>query len=147
MTINVTSYIDDSDLKDIVHQEIRKSVEAYVRNDLERLVSNAVYRVISEIIGEIWVTDPRLSKNLYEEVKRQVSDSSTVRFNLFHRADRFDLTQGREDAEGTKALDRAVKDNEHLIQERVQETIEGLGFQDIQGLIVEAVSNFWGDQK
>ena len=117
MTINVTSYIDDSDLKDIVHQEIRKSVEAYVRNDLERLVSNAVYRVISEIIGEIWVTDPRLSKNLYEEVKRQVSDSSTVRFNLFHRADRFDLTRGREDAEGTKALDRARSEERRVGKE------------------------------
>lgn len=143
MNIDIQEYLADYEVRYIVENAIKESVQKKLKDDLERLVSNATYEVVSEFITEIWNNDPRLEMKLREGVKEQVENGDTIKFNLFQKADEFDKRRGREDSVGQQILEQAVRDNGVSIREKVEATVEDLGFDDVKSLVMESVHILW----
>lgn len=146
MQIDISNYLTEYEMKEIVRDEVRGAVRDKIWTDLERLTSNATYSVVSEIIREMWEEYPSLEKKLREGVEGQVEDLGTIKFNLFRKADNFNRARGAEDGIGLQILNEAVRDNEATIRAKVKDTVSGLGHDDVKSLVMEAVSIFWDEQ-
>jgi len=143
MKTDIQEYLADYEVRYIVENAIKESVQKKLKDDLERLVSNATYEVVSEFITKIWNNDPRLEMKLREGVKEQVENGSTIKFNLFRKADAFDRRRGQEDSVGQQIFEQAVRDNGGAIREKVEATVKDLGFDDVKSLVMESVHILW----
>jgi hypothetical protein len=123
MSINIEDYLSDSEIKEMVKEELREQIKFSIkRSGVNTFISNIGYHNVFEIINEEIPNYEEMVKEKTKEVINQLTS-----FSVFRKADLVD----REDSLGQKYLEEAVTNNKELINNKVIEIINALKKQDI----------------
>ena len=132
-TIEVMDYLTESEMKDIAKQVFRETCQDKYKKDHERIISNSGYEIIVKLIKEHY------PESLEELVAKKSIDvinnlSSTTLFGCKN-------AWGKETTGGFEALQKAVKDNSDLIQEKAIKLIEEYKCFDTESYIESLVKD------
>lgn len=135
MEIRIENYLSDSDIREICQDELRNQVSKYFANEenAKRLLSNLSYHIIKEEINKI-------VPNYEEELITKVSSliSKDVSYSLFD----FDkYGSGRNKSLAAQIVERAVKENEQLIKDKVVEAIQNRDYSEEALIKLENLSD------
>lgn len=134
--INIEDYLSEEDIKDECRYMIRKVIyDKYNReSEIDRLTTNLGYEFIFKAIAETINEDAETK--IKNKVIELLKDDSTIKFELFRKRDAWE----RSEAVGLTILNNALKENEGLIKEKVQQAIKDYNFgsrEDLQYRIEE----------
>ena len=122
MEIDVKDYLSESDIKEIVQQELRFKVrQQFDLNNIERIFTNSAYHIVWEEVNKSIDYDmTEFIKNKVIEVINGLSD-----FNVFR--DKSDYIYGRDkNSVAQEYLNQYVEENKNIINDRVKAIMQGL---------------------
>ena len=129
ITIDIRDYLSHDEIKNECRYAIRSCVrETFCRNesDINRLISNLgyefVFKAVSEAIGE------DAEKVIVAKVAELVRRDDTIRYQMWRKQDVWE----KNESPAIKILYDAIKDNEPLMRERVQQLITDFEFPDVR---------------
>ncbi len=122
--INVSDYLSEEEIKEECKTAIRHCIfEQYKKeSQTERLITNLSYEFVFKAIQE--TTGEDALQKVKDTVKELVRNKSTISYELFKKADAWDMSE----SVGQKILTEAITENEPLIKEKVKEAINGYDF-------------------
>ena len=140
MNINIKDYISEEEIKDIIKDEIRRSVAYYMNTEAElsRIITNISYKELwKQIESEVPNCETLLKQKTIERI-RQLSS-----YDVFRRKDIY----GVEDSLATKLIDECVKENKNIINDKIKNIFNELSNSDlkydIQGILEEYIENLF----
>lgn len=140
MNINIKDYISEEEIKDIIGDEIRRSVRYHMNNEAElsRIITNISYKELwKQIELEVPNCETLLKQKTIEKI-RNISD-----YDIFRRKDAY----GAEDSLATKLIDECVKENKNIINDKVKNIFNELSNSDlrykIQGILEEYIEKLF----
>lgn len=118
MEININDYLDEEELKDIAREEFRSEARRHFENEKEisRIISNLGYKVIFDEIDRIIGDDTK--KLIAKQVPKTIGEKD-LSFYIFREGDNW-----KKPSLGYELLEQAVKDNQHIITEKVKSVLE-----------------------
>lgn len=143
MEINFKDYLTDSEVKEIVQDELRIQIRLFFSGSEEnkqRLLSNLAYSVVREEIDTI-------VPNYHEDLVNKVSEllqKKDLSFHVFN----FDHFTGVAKSYGAKVVENTVKENTELIKSKVIEAIQNKDYTEealikLENLSEEFTSNIY----
>lgn len=129
ITIDITDYLSQDEIKEECKYEIRNSVhEMFCKkeSDIDRLISNLGYEFIFEAVSKAIGKDAK--KVITEKVTELVKDGSVIRYEMWRRKDAWDRTE----SPATKIMYEAIEDNKLLMRDCVQKAIADFEFPDVR---------------
>lgn len=90
MEINLNCYLTKEQIKEIAEQELRYAFRKQLstESDIERILTNLSYEYVFKIVEEEFnIHKDEFKAKLKETVMKVLDDSSTVRYEIFRRAD------------------------------------------------------------
>lgn len=123
MNIELTDYLSDKEIKDIIKEEFRNEVQRNIqKNGISTLIANIGYENVFNIINnEI----PEYENQVKEKTKEVIENLSS--YCVFRKKDLID----KEDSLGQKYLEEAIRDNKNIINKKVVDIFNELGKQNI----------------
>ncbi len=123
MNIELTDYLSDEEIKDIIKEEFRNEVQKNIqKNGISTLIANIGYKNVFNIINnEI----PKYENQVKEKTKEVIENLSS--YCVFREKDFIN----KEDSLGQKYLEEAIEDNKTIINQKVVDIFNELGKQDI----------------
>ena len=140
MNIDIKDYVNEEEIKDIINDEIRRSVRYHMNNEAElsRIITNISYK---ELWKQIELEVPNCEKTLKEKTIERIRNISD--YDIFRRKDNF----GAEDSLATKLIDECVKENKNIINDKVKNIFNELSNSDlkydIQGILEEYIEKLF----
>ena len=115
LTINVSDYMSDDEIKNMVRDEIKSNIMHRTDNDIERVLSNMSYYMAEQFIDSL-LTEEQKNKirNKTEEIINKLSD-----FTVFYRGSSYE-----KQSTGYSIMEKACKDFEPEIRNKVKEIID-----------------------
>lgn len=144
MEINIEDYINESEMKRIVEDEFRDRIRRYfLENKLSDLIyslcNKEIYRIIEEEIP-----------NFEEEIKAAIpiSIKNVGKFDIFRSKDEFLYSR---DSLGQQILEKTIKENKDILEQKVKNIFSELSKEDIAAeiecIITDKIENmFRGDK-
>ena len=134
--IDVSAYLSDAEMKEIVATEVREQIAEALRT--ERRVSNLIYEVAQEQINETMNSElgDGWRKRLIVKAAEALDDKQSLRFFLLRRANYWDKTEGP----AVKPLNDAVNEHTSRLSDRVAEIIDDLDTADLGDVLYEALA-------
>lgn len=138
--MNIKDYISEEEIKDIINDEIRRSVRYHMNNEAElsRIITNISYK---ELWKQIELEVPNCEKTLKEKTIERIRNISD--YDIFRRKDAY----GAEDSLATKLIDECVKENKDIINDKVKNIFNELSNSDlkydIQGILEEYIEKLF----
>ena len=140
INIDIKDYVNEEEIKDIIEDEIRRSVRYHMNNEAElsRIITNISYK---ELWKQIELEVPNCEKTLKEKTIERIRNISD--YDIFRRKDNF----GAEDSLATKLIDECVKENKNIINDKVKNIFNELSNSDlkydIQGILEEYIEKLF----
>lgn len=131
MDINIKDYLEEDELREIVHSEARNLVGSYLREDggIERVISNSAYHVVWDAVDEVF--DRKAHDVLKEKVVQLIRKMSS--YNIFEKP----TAWSGESNSAYKMLERIVLSKKEMMVNKVDNIIEGLDEQYLKDLFEE----------
>lgn len=130
MEINIEDHISSEEMKAIaIEQFSLVCAEAY-RTDHERILSNTAYHIVMAEADKI--IDGDIVEIITKKTVELIDDLS--QYCVFNRKS----LRGEDDSAGVKVMDKAVKENAALINEKVVEAISNISKDDVIDNILDA---------
>lgn len=137
ITINIDDYMTPEDIKVECMAAVRQAVfNLYGRNESEirRLITNLsyefIFKAVSDCIGE---SAEALIVNKVRELLEK--DDSSIKFNLWRKKDVYENYE----SPAITILNKAIKDNEQMIRNKVMEHIDTFDFGDVKTAMYEGL--------
>lgn len=141
MEIEVKDYLSESEIKEIVQQELRLKVrQQFDLNNIERIFSNSAYHIVWEEVNKSIDYDvTEFIKNKVIQIINELSEYSVFR-------DKGDYIYGRDkNSIAQDYLNQYVEENKNIINDRVIEIMQGLDSEKLNdqlyGLIYQVVED------
>ena len=131
LEINVSDYLSDEEIKDVIKDEIRSRIRQFSKNDIERIISNSAYEVVWKAVDNVY--DDNTQEILRNKVVEQIRGFSN--FNLFRVPDAWQKTANMP----YTTLCDVVKDNRDLLDLKVKESVSKLTKADMKNVALELV--------
>ena len=144
MEIKIEDYLDKSEIKEIVEEELRYKIKEMFKTEREtcRILTNLGYYNTFKIIEE---EIPDFKQIIKEKTKEQCLNLN--RYHIFRSKDSLE----REDSLAQKYLLEAVEENKNIIKDRVKEILKEMDKQEIAdeicSIIEDSVYNLFKKQK
>jgi hypothetical protein len=125
MEIKVEKYLSDTEIKEILQDELRNQVRQHFQNEenAKRLLSNLAYHIIKEEINKIV---PNYEQELIEKVASLIKDK-----DLGGQVFDFDrYGSGRSKSVGAKIVEQTINENQQLIKDKVIDTIQNADYSE-----------------
>lgn len=128
---DITNYLDDIEIENIVRQEIKRRLKEYYEDNIKKLVDNYLYGVLTNKVNEILESDYLLQDEFKEKVKNRLLSVSD--FEVFYKSSDYGSPV---DSEAVKLINETFKnpDNkvefENLLKDKFRENIEGFNQED-----------------
>lgn len=124
MEIKIENYLSDSEVKEIVSDELRVQIREHFRNEenAKRLLSNLAYHIVMEEVDKI-------VPNHKEELVRKVTEllqQSDLKFHVFN----YDIWNGTPKSFAAKTIEETVKENKQLIKDKVIQAIQNRDYSE-----------------
>lgn len=126
MKINIKDYLSDSEIKEIIENEIIEETKKTLRNEKEmtRILTNiSYYELWNKIEEEI----PNCQDIIKEKTKENLQTISM--FDIFRSKDDF---MGYKDSLAQRILNESVKENRNIIDDKVKTIMNELSLTDIK---------------
>lgn len=140
INIDIKDYVSEEEIKDIINDEIRKSVRYHLNNEAElsRIITNISYKELwKQIELEVPNCETLLKQKTIERI-RNISD-----YDIFRRKDAYIA----EDSLATKLIDECVKENKNIINDKIKDIFNELSNSDlkydIQGILEEYIEKLF----
>lgn len=134
--INIEDYLEKEEIANECRYMLRKAIyDKYKQeSDIDRLITNLGYEFIFKAITETINEDAETK--IKNKVIELLKDDFNIKCELFRKRDAWE----RSEAVGLTILNNALKENEGLIKEKVQQAIKDYNFgsrEDLQYRIEE----------
>lgn len=129
MQINITDFLTNEEQKEIVKEAFRLYCEEKFQTDYERIFTNSAYEIVWKLVNEIH--DGNVETIIAQKVKELIAELGA--FTVFGSKTIYE----KEDSEGRKAINRAIKDNRGAIEKAVLKAVSEIGKDDVLEVIVE----------
>lgn len=130
MDIDISKYISDAEMADIIREEVRDHIRRLSWRDCQTLVTNAAHMVIWDA----------LSEELGEDAKQMVVDRAK---ELIGELDKYEVfhakTEYTEEGVGLKYLDEAMGECKDVIKDKVSSIVDGLDANDLYDMVTDSV--------
>ena len=115
ITINVSDYMSDDEIKEMVRDEIKSNIMHSTEDNIERILSNMSYNMATGFIDKL-LTEEQKNKirNKTEEIINGLSD-----FTVFHSNQSYE-----KESLGYTIMEKACRDFEPEIRNKVKEIID-----------------------
>ena len=143
MEIKIERYLNDSEIKEIVQDELRIQVRKLfsgTEENTQRLLSNLAYAIVRDEVDKIV---PNYEKELVNKVAELVR-SKDLSFHVFnyHYSTKAPLSFG------AKIVEQTVKENQQLIKDKVVQAIQEKDYSEealikLENLSEEFTSNIY----
>lgn len=135
MEIKVKDYLLESEIKEIVKDELRFKIrQQFDINNIERIFTNSAYHIVWEEVNKSIDYDmTEMIKNKVIEVINGMTDYSVFR-------DKGDYIYGRDkDSIAQTYLNQYVEENKNIINEKVIEIMQGLDSDAIRNQLYDLI--------
>lgn len=128
--INIEDFFSEEEIKNECRYMLRKVIyDKYEHeSDIDRLITNLGYEFIFKAITETINEDAETK--IKNKVIELLKDDFNIKCELFRKRDAWERSEGV----GLTILNNAIKENEGLIKEKVQQTIKDYNFGDKEEL-------------
>jgi len=115
LTIDVSDYMSDDEIKNIVRDEIKSNIKKWANEDAERILTNMSYNMAISFVNEL------LTKEQKDKIRTKTSEiiDKLSDFVVFYRG----CSYGKESL-GYTIMEKACKDFEPEIRNKVKEIID-----------------------
>ncbi len=144
MEINIEDYINEDEMKRIVENEFRDRIRRYF---LENKLSDLIYSLCDKEICKIIEEE---IPNFKEEIKATIPSSieAVGKFDIFRSKDEFMYSR---DSLGQQILEKTIRDNKDMLEQKVKNIFSELSKEDIadeiERIITDKIENmFKGDK-
>lgn len=124
MEIKIEDYLNQSEIKEIVQDELRSQVKKLFsgsEENTQRLLSNLCYAVVSEEVEKIV---PNHKEMIVDKVAKLITEKD-LSYHLYN----FDnYGSGSAKSLGAKIIEQTVKDNQQLIKDKVIQSIQNADY-------------------
>jgi hypothetical protein len=135
MEIEVKDYLSESEIKEIVQQELRLKVrQQFDLNNIERIFSNSAYHIVWEEVNKSIDYDvTEFIKNKVIQIINELSEYSVFR-------DKGDYIYGRDkNSIAQDYLNQYVEENKNIINDRVIEIMQGLDSEKLNDQLYDLI--------
>jgi len=135
MEIEVKDYLSESEIKEIVQQELRFKVrQQFDLNNIERIFANSAYHIVWEEVNKSIDYDmTELIKNKVIQIINELSAYSVFR-------DKGDYIYGRDkNSNAQDYLNQYVEENKNIINDRVIEIMQGLDSEKLNDQLYDLI--------
>ena len=135
MEIEVKDYLSESEIKEIVQQELRLKVrQQFDLNNIERIFSNSAYHIVWEEVNKSIDYDvTEFIKNKVIQIINELSEYSVFR-------DKGDYIYGRDkNSIAQDYLNQYVEENKNIINDRVIEIMQGLDSEKLKDQLYDLI--------
>ncbi len=135
MEIKIENYLSEEEIKEIVADELRRSVRGHFRDEenAKRLLSNLAYHIVKEEVEKIV---PDYEQVLVEKVASLIKDKDISSYVF----DFDSWGSGRNKSSAAKLIERTVEENKDLIRGKVVEAIQSKDYSEEALLKLENLS-------
>jgi hypothetical protein len=119
MEIKIERYLNDSEIKEIVQDELRNQVRKFfsgTEENTQRLLSNLAYSIVRDEVDKIV---PNYEEELINKVAELIK-SKDLSFHVFN----YHYSTNAPTSFGSKVIEQTVKENQQLIKDKVVKTIQ-----------------------
>lgn len=140
MEINIEDYINESEMKRIVENEFRDRIRKYF---LENKLADLIYSLCDK---EIYKTIEEEIPNFKEEIKAAIpiSIENIGKFDIFRSKDEFMYSR---DSLGQQILEKTIKENKDILEQKVRNIFSELSKEDIAveicGILEDKIDNMF----
>lgn len=143
ITIDIKDYLDESEIKDIVCEvfsdEVRRIItkngDNGIEKQVERIIGNSALHTITEILNKHYNKD--IESIIINHVNK-VAREGTLTYHIFRKKDIWD----NDSSMGEKILEKAVKDNQEIIEKRVADCINTYDVSEsVRDAVINAIDN------
>jgi len=135
MEIDVKDYLSESEIKEIVKDELRFKVrQQFDLNNIERIFTNSAYGIVWEEVNK------SIDYDMTEFIKNKVIEviSNLSNYSVFR--DKGDYIYGRDkNSIAQEYLNQYVEENKNIIRDKVVEIMQGLDEDDIRGRLYDLI--------
>lgn len=119
MHIEIDDYISEEQKKQIAEKTFGAMCTAAFREQKqqERIFSNAAYAVVAEMIDKEMNGD--LQTIIAKRVRKILNDNDSIKHSIFRKKDVWE----KENSIAQDMLNKAIKENEKIIEEKVKESM------------------------
>lgn len=135
MEIEIKDYLSESEIKEIVQQELRIKVrQQFDLNNIERIFSNSAYHIVWEEVNKSIDYDmTEFIKNKVIQIINELSAYSVFR-------DKGDYIYGRDkNSIAQDYLNQYVEENKNIINDRVIEIMQGLDSEKLNDQLYDLI--------
>lgn len=125
MEIKIENYLDETEIKEIVENELRIQIRQHFKNEenARRLTSNIAYEIVTDEVNKII---PNYEQELINKVVELLSKKDLT----YHIFDFDTYGGGKARSLGAKIMEEAVRENKQLIKDKVVEGIQNRDYSE-----------------
>lgn len=115
LTINVSDYMSDDEIRDMIRDEIKFNIKKWANEDTERILTNMSYNMAISFINEL------LTKEQKDKIQTKTTEiiDKLSEYVVFYRGSHYD-----KESLGYTIMERACRDFEPEIRNKVKEIID-----------------------
>ncbi len=115
LKIDVSDYLSEDDIKELCRDQVRYEIGKFFRNEenAQRLLSNLSYQIVFDEIDKVIPNSREIVISKTTQVLNDIQNFSVFR----------DASYGSKPSLAYQIMEETVRDNKHLINEKVKETI------------------------
>lgn len=125
LEIDIKDYLTDEEIKEIVRDGFKYQINRRLdsETEIERILGNLSYELVWQMVDEV------IGKSGEKIIKQKVTDiiNNLTEFSVFREKNDYSR---KENSIGTKILDKAVEDNQHIIIEKIKKYMENIEVED-----------------
>ena len=132
MEIDVKDYLSESEIKEIVQQELRIKVrQQFDLNNIERIFTNSAYHIVWEEVNK------SIDYDVTEFIKNKVIEiiNGMTSFSVFRRKGDYD----DKNSIAQEYLNQYVEENKNIINDRVIEIMQGLDSEKLNDQLYDLI--------
>lgn len=135
MEINVKDYLSESEIGEIIKDELRFKVrQQFDINNIERIFTNSAYSIVWEEVNK------SIDYDMTEFIKNKVIEviNGLSKYSVFR--DKGDYIYGRDkNSIAQEYLNQYVEENKNIIRDKVVEIMQGLDEDDIRSRLYDLI--------
>lgn len=124
MEIQITNYLSDDEIKEIVSSELRLQIKDFFRDEKngQRLLSNLAYEIVQQEVEKIV---PNYQDNLVLKVSELIK-SKDLSYYVFNHS----YSDNKPNSFGSKLIEQTAKENAEMIKANVIKAIQEKDYSD-----------------
>lgn len=135
LEININDYLCEDEIKNIVEDEIRKSIYRHFNdeNNIKRILSNVSYELVFNKVDEIIKSTSNITEDTYTLINNKVIDiiNNLSEYSVFRQSNIY----GDKESEAQCMLRCCVESNKDLLKTKVKEIIDNYNYSEIKNYI------------